>query len=119
MEGRKMYVDRTESVADQPIAEKGIAGVTMKVLIGQEQGAPNFVMRVFEIAENGHTAYHTHPWEHEVYVIEGVGAVKQGEKEYPLEQGTFVLVKPNEEHQFLNKGKGPLKFICVVPKMES
>ncbi len=114
-----MYVDKDSRVANAEIGEQGLSGVTMKVLIGHDQGAPNFVMRIFEIAPKGHTAYHTHPWEHEVYVIEGNGAVKQKGKEYMIEKGSFVLVKPDEEHQFINKGDSPLKFICVVPKMET
>ncbi len=114
-----MHINKEASVANAEITEKGISGVTMKVLLGKDQGAPNFVMRVFEIAENGHTAYHTHPWEHEVYVIEGTGAIRQGETEYPLEKGGFALVEPNEEHQFLNKGNGVFRFVCVVPIIES
>jgi len=112
-----MRVDDTRNVKPAEINEPDITGVQMKVLLGSDDGAPNFVMREFTIEEGGHTAYHTHEWEHEVYVLEGEGAIKQGDKAIPVKRGSFALVKPNEEHQFLNKGRGPFRFICVVPSL--
>lgn len=111
-----MIVNRAESVAPTEVEEQDIEGVKMRVLISGTDGAPNFVMRLFDVAPGGHTAYHTHDWEHEVYVLEGKGAVRQGETEHTVEQGAFVLVLPGEQHQFINKGDTVFRFICVVPK---
>jgi quercetin dioxygenase-like cupin family protein len=110
-----MIVGRTENVTATEVKEQDIKGVSMKVVISHQDGAPNFVMRVFEIQPGGHTAYHTHPWEHEVYVLEGKGTVRQGEKEHQVETGSFVFVPPEEEHNFANAGDGAFRFICVVP----
>ncbi len=110
-----MIVEDTKKVKYSEIDQPDITGVRMKVLLGSDEGAPNFVMREFAIESGGHTAYHTHEWEHEVYVLDGEGAIKQGDREVPVKRGSFALVKPNEEHQFLNKGKGTFRFICVVP----
>ncbi len=65
--------------------------VIMKPLITKNEGAPTFALRQFELAMDGHTPYHRHPWEHEVYV------------------------PPGELHQFKNRGEGMLKFLCIVP----
>jgi quercetin dioxygenase-like cupin family protein len=111
----EMIVGKEENVEPTEVNEKDIEGVSMKVVISPEAGAPNFVMRVFDIQPGGHTAYHTHAWEHEVYVLEGKGMVRQGEKEHLLEKGSFVLVPPGEEHNFANTGDGLFRFICVVP----
>ena len=113
-----MIVDETKKIQCTEIQEADISGVKMKVLLGSDQGAQNFVMREFAIGRGGHTAYHTHEWEHEVYVLDGKGAIKQGDKEYPVKKGSFAFVKPNEEHQFLNKGHRAFRFICVVPLMK-
>ena len=112
-----MIVGKEEHVEPTEVNEKDIEGVSMKVVISSDDGAPNYVMRVFDIQPGGHTAYHTHAWEHEVYVLEGKGMVRQGEKEHPLEKGSFVLVPPEEEHNFANTGDGLFRFICVVPIM--
>jgi len=110
-----MKVEDTRNVKCTDVDEPGIEGVRMKVLLGSDQGAPNFVMREFAIEKDGHTAYHTHEWEHEVYVLDGKGAIKQGDREIPVEKGSFALIKPDEEHQFLNRGSRTFRFICVVP----
>jgi len=94
-------------------------GVTMRVLIGPEQGAPNFVMRRFEVAEGGSTPFHAHPWEHEVYVVSGTGAVAGENSRQALEGGDSVFVPGGEKHNFVNMGKQPFVFLCVIPGEQS
>jgi quercetin dioxygenase-like cupin family protein len=72
-------------------------------------------MRQYEVAPGGYTPRHSHPYEHEVFVLEGQGVVYEGDAPHPLKQGDFVLVTPNEVHQFRNTGATPLKFLCLVP----
>ncbi|HZK66963.1 MAG TPA: cupin domain-containing protein [Chloroflexota bacterium] len=92
-------------------------GAYIRWVIAGEQGAPNFAMRIIEIEPGGHTPFHQHGPEHEVYVLEGSGHVKgpKGEAEFSIQAGDVALVLPNEEHQFVNVGDTPLKFICVIP----
>ena len=74
-----MKVTRIESVESAPVAMEGASGVTKRVMIGPDDGAPNFVMRVFTVEPGGHTPLHSHDSEHEVYVVGGRGAVVEGE----------------------------------------
>jgi quercetin dioxygenase-like cupin family protein len=111
----EMRIDRVQNVPAGPVKEKEAKGVKLQVLLSDKDGAPNFIMRVFEIEPGGHSMYHTHPWEHEVYVLEGKGNVMQKGKAHPIEKDSFVLVAPDEEHQFVNASDKPLKFICVIP----
>ena len=100
---------------------KGIAaapGVTMRVVAGPAEKAPTFVMRVFEIEKGSATPLHTHPWEHEVFILEGKGILKSGDKEIPLAEGDAAIVLPNEQHSFINAGKNMLRLICVVPLVD-
>jgi quercetin dioxygenase-like cupin family protein len=90
-------------------------GVTMRVVAGPAEGAPTFVMRVFEIQQGSATPFHAHSWEHEVYVLAGKGVVRSGGKETALVEGDAVMVLPNEQHSFLNAGKDVFRIICVVP----
>ncbi len=90
-------------------------GVEKRVLIGPKTGAPNFVMRHFTLAKGGYSPDHAHPWEHEVYILAGRGAVRFSGGSRPVAPGDFVYVPPMEEHQFANAGDAPLEFLCVVP----
>ncbi len=110
-----MKVNHYEQVAKAPVTMEGAHGCQVRWLVDESQGAPNFAMRQFEVAPGGYTPKHSHPYEHEVFVLEGRGVVLEGDVEHPLEAGDFVLVTPNEVHQFLNTGAGPLKFLCMVP----
>jgi quercetin dioxygenase-like cupin family protein len=110
-----MIIGKTEDVESTEVQEEDIEGVSMRVVISAQDGAPNYVMRVFDIQPGGHTAYHTHAWEHEVYVLEGKGVVRQGDQRHELERGSFAFVAPHEEHNFTNTGDTMLRFICVVP----
>jgi quercetin dioxygenase-like cupin family protein len=100
---------------------KGITaapGVNMRVVAGPAEKAPTFVMRVFEIQSGSATPLHTHPWEHEVFVLGGKGVLRSAGKETPLMEGDAVMVLPNEQHSFLNIGKEMLRMICVVPLVD-
>ena len=94
---------------------KTVCDVTKQVLIGPDQGASNFVMRLFVLREGGHSPHHSHPWEHEVFILTGEGIVKSQDDEIPIEEGDFVYVPPMEKHQFLNAGSTPFEFLCIVP----
>jgi quercetin dioxygenase-like cupin family protein len=97
---------------------KAAPGVNMRVVAGPEQGAPTFVMRVFEIQPGSATPLHTHPWEHEVYLLAGKGAVRSGGGDNALTEGDAVTVLPNEQHSFLNTGEDVLRMICIVPLVD-
>ena len=100
----------------EPVEAEGCSGVKVRWLLRTEDGAENFWMRVFELEPGGYTPYHEHPWEHEVFVLEGEGVVVgEGGREWPIRPGTVVFVAPNEPHQFRNTGNTTLKFICLVP----
>lgn len=93
-------------------------GVTIRWVIGEEEGAPNFVMRVFDVEPGAATPLHTHEWEHEVFVLAGRGRVHGGGEEALLGEGDTVFVAPMEQHRFTNEGDDPLRFICVVPLLK-
>jgi len=94
---------------------KTIFHAKKRVLIGPAQGARNFVMRLFTLEEGGCSPYHTHDWEHEVFILSGKGTVNSTSENTPVSAGDFVYVPPNEEHQFLNAGPDPFEFLCLVP----
>ena len=98
-----------------PVTTEGAKGVTIRWLIAQEDGAPNFAMRLFEVAPGGTTPLHTHDSEHEVFILDGEGDVWREGKEVRVGPGTAIFVPSGEKHCFMNNGKGVLRFLCMVP----
>ena len=96
---------------------EGAKNVKMRMAVGADDGAPNFIMRIFEVGPGGHTPHHTHEFEHENYVMDGEGIlVKDDGTEEPLRPGDIAFVAPNVKHQYRNAGDKVFRFICSVPK---
>ena len=96
---------------------KGANGVSKRTLLGKPESAPNFFLRRFRVEAGGNTPRHSHPWEHEIYVLSGAGEVTVSGEGSPLSEGVAVLIPSGEEHQ-IKAGPGPLEFICVIPAVE-
>jgi len=90
-------------------------GASLRWVIGEEEGAPTFAMRVAELEMGAATPFHSHDFEHEVFVLVGRGKVYGGGEQAALSEGDAVFIPPMEEHRFLNDGDGPLRFICAIP----
>lgn len=91
-------------------------GTSIRVLLSDEiDGAPVYNMRMIEILPGGNTPDHSHPYEHENYVVEGKGQVMMNNEYFDLKPGDVVLVPPNTRHQYKNLGENIFKFLCSVP----
>ncbi len=110
---KHVHYDEVE-IAD--VSEAGAEGVKVRWLISDEDGAPNFCMRRFDIEPGGHTPLHSHPWEHEVYVLEGKGTFRCEGAAHPYRAGDVVYVAPGEEHTFRADGNTQAVFLCMIPK---
>lgn len=111
-----MKITRLEDCNVVPIHMEGIQGASKQVPIGKQDGAPNFSIRVFTLEPDGHTPHHSHASEHLNYILEGSGELMEGDQPRQISKGDFVLIKPDEKHQFRNTGEKPLVFMCMVPK---
>ncbi len=91
-------------------------GVTIRWVIDENRdGAPNYALRVIEVAPGGHTPDHAHPYEHENFVIEGQGKVLIGEEWHAVNVGDVVFVPAGTRHTYANTGGTPFKFLCGIP----
>jgi quercetin dioxygenase-like cupin family protein len=91
-------------------------GTTIRWLIDDDHdGAPVYALRLIEVAPGGHTPRHSHPYEHENFVIEGQGRVLVNGEWHSLESGDVVFVPSGTEHIYENTGETPLKFLCGIP----
>lgn len=103
---------------DNQVTAFGSEGTTIRKFIS-EKDAPNFIMRRFEIAPHGHIGIHSHPWEHEMYLLEGqLYLTDENGNEELVKADEFVFMPENEPHGYLNKSDEKAAFICIIPKPE-
>ncbi len=103
-------------IESKPVDDPAASGVTMRIAVGPHDGAPHFVMRVFTVEPGGHSPRHSHPYEHEVFVHKGNGEVFHEGEAFPVGPGSVAYVPAGSLHQFVNTGRDPLVFVCVVPR---
>lgn len=109
-----MVIRNIDSVDRAGVDMAGASDVTMAVMVGRADGAPNFAMRQFVVEPGGHTPRHSHDYEHEVFVVSGAGTVLLEGQERPVRAGDVIYVPADEEHQFKAGGES-LRFLCLVP----
>jgi len=97
----------------EPVKE--LEGVLKRDIITEADGAPNFAMRFFEVDNGSSTASHSHPFEHEIFILNGKGVVAGEQGSIPIGKGSVIFVAPNEPHCIVNTGNEHLEFICVIP----
>ena len=112
-----MKITSLEQTPSQAMDMPGAVGVHKQVPLGKADGAPHFSFRVFTVAPGGNTPYHVHDSEHLNYILQGEGALVDGDgRQHPVKAGDFSMVAPNEKHQYRNLSETrDLKFICAVP----
>ncbi len=110
-----MKVTNYKDVLPVAMDNEVVKNVAGRIMIGKEDGAPNFCMRVFEIKKDGFTPNHTHDWEHEVFVHTGSGEVFIEDTWHSLSPGSAIFVPANVEHQFRNNADELFTFVCLVP----
>jgi quercetin dioxygenase-like cupin family protein len=113
-----LKITNLKTTAKTKVTMQGADKVMKQIPIGAKEGAPNFVFRVFTMEPGGYTPYHSHPFEHVNYIIEGEGVIVDVDgKEHDVKQGDFALVMPDEKHQYKNASKDkPFTMICAVIK---
>ena len=110
-----MLKRRAEDMPGQAVEMDGVKDVTMRIMVGRADGAPNFSLRHFTVQPGGHTPRHEHNYEHQNYVIAGRGRVEYDGEYHEVGPGDVLFIDANRRHQFVNLGDEPLEFLCLVP----
>ena len=110
-----MKVVQFDKVELEDVNVEGAKNTKIRWLISQKDNAPNFAMRMFEVAPQGFTPYHKHDWEHEAFVLEGEGMLVTEDGEIPFKKWDVIYVDPNMMHSFKNTGDSLMRFLCIIP----
>ena len=94
---------------------KGARDTRIQVLVGPDDGAPNFVMRRILMDEVGSgMPAHTNAAEHEQYVLRGRARVGIEGAEYEVGADDTVFIPAGAPHWY-DVIEAPFEFLCVVP----
>lgn len=105
------YTDVIPTHIDNDVAK----GVAARLLIGKNDGADHFCMRLFQLDEGGHTPRHSHEWEHEIFFHQGEGEIFLDGDWKKVVPGSAAFVPGGMDHQIRNTGKTVLSFVCLIP----
>ncbi len=109
-------IGKEEDIKPRKIDSDLVKNASIKVLVGEQEGWSDYVMRVLEVTSYGYTPLHKHPWPHINYILEGEGTIQIGDKKHQIQKGSYAYIQENTLHQFCNTSENTLKFICIVPK---
>ncbi len=115
-----MYISHIDDVKKEKVHMVGMDGtetkdVWIQWLIREEQGAENYALRLFTMGPGGIIPKHQHPWEHEIFVLEGEGIIGAGEREVKVHSGNFLYIEPDVPHWYRNESEEEFKFLCIIP----
>ncbi|AFZ70479.1 hypothetical protein Calag_0735 [Caldisphaera lagunensis DSM 15908] len=109
----KPVIKKFYEIEEEKLPEDQAQKSYIRWLLTDDDGANNFFMRLFRMEPGGHINSHFHPWEHEIFIVEGKGRVRIGSKIYNVEEGNFLFIPPNAEHEYWADSE--LRFICIIP----
>ena len=112
MSSQKGFVRRVDDVEKKVVAA-GTATET-QVLLGAEDGMPNFAMRRFVMGQGGGMPRHTNTVEHEQYVLSGRAQISIGDQMHEVARGDVVFIPAGTPHHY-EVLEAPFEFLCMVP----
>lgn len=113
-----MKIIAIDKVDKKKVEMEGASGAWKQLPLGSSDGAPVYSFRVFTVEQGGNTPFHSHPYEHMNFIIEGQGVIlDETGNERSVKAGDFILVNPGEKHQYKNISPDKVfRMICGVPK---
>jgi quercetin dioxygenase-like cupin family protein len=111
-EEKKPVVRKAE--ASPAVEVQAGTATTMQVLLGPQDGAPNFAMRLFRMESGGGMPRHTNEVEHEQYVLGGRARVAIGDTVHEVGRGMVLYIPAGVPHYY-EVLEPPFEFLCMVP----
>jgi mannose-6-phosphate isomerase-like protein (cupin superfamily) len=112
--GKPLALD-WEGVLPKTYDAADVSGVEAKVIIGPQDGQPNYYVRYFRVEPGGQTSLDQHEHDHGVFILHGRAEVKLGDETVEVAPQDIVYVPGYEVHQFRAVGPEPLGFLCIIP----
>lgn len=114
-----MYVINFKEKEETPVDLAGSKNVMVRWLVGKRTGAKTYAMRHFDVRPGGIVPLHSHPEEHEIFVLEGEAKVLGDVEGLVAKKDDVVFVPSDLPHGYDNtEGTKSFRFICVIPLLK-
>lgn len=108
-------VVKRAGAVEQRTVSAGTATRT-QLLLGPQDGAPNFAMRRFIMGPGGGMPRHTNAVEHEQFVLRGRARVGIGDRVHEVGPEDVLYIPAGVPH-FYEVLEAPFEFLCMVPNV--
>ena len=114
---QKPLIKRAADVKPAPVDRT--VGTTIRILLGPDDGMPNFFLREFTLLPGARIPAHSHPdIEHEQLVLAGEMVLGLADDVCTVRTGDSVYIPAGTAHWYENRGNVPVAFLCAVPNTE-
>ena len=110
--GQRALLRRANAAPLDPVAAG--RATARQVLLGPDDGMPNFALRRFVMGEGGGMPRHTNTVEHEQYVLRGRARISVGDEIHDVGADDALFIPAGMPHSY-EVVEAPFEFICVVP----
>lgn len=107
-----------DGVLPEIITTEDVHGIIKHVLVGPEDGAPNFVIRYFQVPPSEQTFFHTHAHEHGMVILHGKAKIQVKQEVFDLAPLDAIFVSGGDLHRVINTGEESLGFLCIIPRVD-
>ncbi len=113
----KPIIRKADEVQAQDVANSKAA--TIQILLGPEDGMPNFFTRRFTIRAGGEIPNHKHDvLEHEQMVVSGKMVLTLDGREHLVSEGDCIYIPAGVAHRYENRFGQDVQFLCMVPAVD-
>lgn len=110
---KSIHYTEAEPIPSERLGIVGAKGLSIRLLVTKEDGAPYFNMVMLVIKPGGHTPDHAHEREEDIFVKSGTGEMITARGTEEVRPGQAIYFGPNEKHQFINTSDDDLELLCM------
>ncbi|MHA1887548.1 MAG: cupin domain-containing protein [Promethearchaeota archaeon] len=112
-----MIVKSLDDIPQEPVTMFSSTETKIQWLRRPEEST-HFMLRRFVIGSKGQIGIHSHPEEHQMFILKGPIELLNGEgKKTAVNSREFVYMPPNELHGYINPNDYEVEFLCGISKL--
>ena len=116
--GDEYIIKKINEVQSQPIDRS--KGASIQILLGAEEGMPNFYTRKFTLEPGCSIPLHSHAdIEHQQVILEGEMVLDFNGTEKKVQKGDCIYIPAKLPHAYYNRSDKPVEFLCIIPATEN